>query len=100
MIFSSIHINGLRNGLIPRFKLLSHVLAEWLTFERALILEIKPFLKSKPFSPILAYFKKNGLDHFPATGQLGYSPGLLFYNPASFFSGCFPQAIFHTNDWG
>ena len=52
-------MNGMsEKALIPRFKLLSHVQAEWLTFEKWLILEIKPFLESKPFSPKLAYFRK------------------------------------------
>ena len=49
---------AVRRGLIPRFELLSHVQAKWLTFENWLILEIKPFFRSKPFSTKSAYCGK------------------------------------------
>jgi len=42
--------------LLPKSKVAC--LAKRLTFEKWLILEIKPFLKSKPFSPKSALFGK------------------------------------------
>ena len=56
--FTHAHKWAVRNGLIPRFELLSHVQAEWLNFKEWLILETKPILKSKPFSPKSAYCRK------------------------------------------
>jgi hypothetical protein len=49
--FIHAHEWAVRKGLFPRFECLSHVRVEWLTFEKWLVLEIKPFLESKPFSP-------------------------------------------------
>jgi hypothetical protein len=49
---------GVRKGLIPRFKLLSHFQAECHSFEKWLILKSEPLFESKQFSPKLTTFKK------------------------------------------
>ncbi len=55
-----IHAHGwdVRKELIPRFELLSQDQAEWLPFEKWLVLEMKPFLESISFSPKSTYFRK------------------------------------------